>query len=180
MAEPTLSAQRWLYGLAYFGLCTLLMLVHLMPLSIVPGRIPGPDVMICLTLAWVLRRPHHLPILLIAAMFVMADVLFMRALGLWAAIVVLSVEYLRARAHQTREQTFVTEWLMIAVILLVMTLANRITLGLFVVQQPAWGLVVVQYMATVLVYPLVVFTLQLVFGITKMSASEAEAQGRIT
>ena len=43
-----------------------------------------------------------------------------------------------------------------------------------------WGLVVVQYMATVLVYPLVVFTLQLVFGITKMSASEAEAQGRIT
>lgn len=180
MAERTVTAERWLYGGAYAGLCLALILAHLLPLSIIPGRIPGPDLMICLTLAWVLRRPYCVPTFLVAVMFLFADMLLMRPLGLWAAIVVIAVEYLRARTHQTREQTFLTEWLMIAILLLVMTLANRIALAIFVVQQPSWGLVMAQSLATILVYPAVVFVSQWIFGVTKMSAAEAEAQGRMT
>ncbi|MEL7116204.1 MAG: rod shape-determining protein MreD, partial [Pseudomonadota bacterium] len=110
MAEPSPTRERWRFGATYAALVFGLMLIHLVPLSVGPGRIPGPDLLICITLAWVLRRPHYVPVLLVAALFLMADILFMRPLGLYAALVVLAVEFLRARAGQTREQTFPAEW----------------------------------------------------------------------
>jgi len=41
--------------------------VRILPLSTEPGSVPGPDVVLCLTFAWVLRRPEYVPALLIAA-----------------------------------------------------------------------------------------------------------------
>jgi len=133
--------------------------------------------MLCLTLAWVLRRPHYVPAPIVAGLFLMADMLFLRPLGLWAALVLVAVEYFRARAHNTREQTFLTEWFMVAAVLLIITLVNRLTLAVFFVEQPSLGLTLVQFLATLLAYPLVVFASSVFFGITKMSASEAEGQG---
>ena len=178
MAEPTLAAQRWSYGAAYLAIVVVIMLIHLVPLSIAPGRIPGPDLLICLTFAWIVRRPHYLPTLLVAMVFLMADMLFMRPPGLWAALVVIAVEILRARESGTREQTFLMEWAMITAVLLAMTLANRIVLTVFFVEQVSFGLSLVQFLATALCYPLVVFASRVAFGISKMARSQTDAKGR--
>lgn len=178
MAERTEAAERWIAAATYTGLMIALLLIHLVPLSVAPGRIPGPELMLCLTLTWVLRRPYQLPTPLVAAVFLMADVLFLRPLGLQAALVVIMVEFLRARTANTREQTFMAEWLMVGVLLLVLTLAERMILAIVVVPQPSLGLAAFEMFATVAAYPLVVLAAGFALGLTKMSASEADTRGR--
>ena len=56
---------------------------------------PAPDLMLALTLAWVVRRPDLLPAPLIAAYFFVEDILMMRPPGLWALIVLGATEFLR-------------------------------------------------------------------------------------
>jgi rod shape-determining protein MreD len=179
MAERTLTTERWIFGTTYAALMVLLMLLHLVPLSTAPGRIPGPDFMLCITLAWMLRRPDFLPATLVAALFLLADLFFMRPIGLFAALVVLAAEFLRAREPATREQTFLAEWLMVSTVLLSLTMANRLILGVFWVEQVTFGLAVVKLLATVAAYPLVVLGSRLIFGIAKLSANEAEVRGRL-
>ena len=178
MAERDFTTQRWMYGSFYGVLITLLILLHLVPLSVAPGRIPGPDLLSCLTFAWVLRRPHYVPTFLVAVMFLMADMLFMRPIGLWAALVVLAVEFLRIREANQREQTFLTEWAVVVGVLLAMTIVYRLILTVLFVQQVSLGLSLVQLIATAACYPLVVLVSHLVLGVTKMTPNQAEAQGR--
>ena len=178
MAERSLAADRWVHGTLYVSICAALMLIHVVPLSIGPGRFPGPDLIVCITYAWLLRRPHLMPTPIIALVFLIADVVFMRPLGLYAALTILAVEFLRARDAATREQTFPAEWLMITMVILITTLANRAILAIFFVEQVAYGLILFQAFATIVTYPLIVFASRVLFGIGKLSASEAEAQGR--
>lgn len=180
MAEHrSIATRRWIFCAGYAALLLALMLIHLVPLSVGPGRIPGPDLMLAITLAWMLRRPAFLPTPLIAVMFLLGDIFFMRPLGLHAALAVLASEFLRAREASTREQTFVAEWIMVSGLLIAIFLTERIVLSLFLVEQVALGLTLFQAIATLLVYPLIVFASRLLFGISKMSASEAEAGGRV-
>lgn len=172
-------AERWIFGATYAALMAALMFVHLVPLSVMPGRIPGPDLMVAVTLAWILRRPRLLPTPLVAAVFLLADLMFLRPIGLYAALVVLAIEFLRAREASIREQTFAAEWVMVATMVLALTLVNRLVLAIFLVDQPAFPLAAVQFAGTVLAYPVVVFVLRLVFGIGKLTASEADARGRV-
>ena len=51
---------------------------HLLPLDPGPGRFPGPDVMLLLTIAWLLRRPEAVPLALVAVLFLLADFLLQR------------------------------------------------------------------------------------------------------
>lgn len=173
------ATERWLFGLAYAGLLACLILVNLMPLKIVPGRLPGPDLMVCLTLAWVLRRPQFVPLPVVAGLFLLADMFFMRPLGLWAAIVVVAVETLRVREPAIRDQTFPVEWGLVAGMVLAMTAANRLVQTVFLVDQVSLALEFSQAIVTILAYPLVVLVTRFVFGITKMRPDDTEAQGRL-
>ena len=174
----SLSANRWVYGPAYFGLMSLLMLWHILPIQVGPRGYPGPDMMICITFAWVLRRPQYLPTLLIAGVFLITDMLFMRPPGLWTAMVVLGIEFLRARETTSRELPFPAEWAMVAAVLVMMTVANRLVLSAAMVQQAGFGLTVLQLIATVLAYPIIVLLSRLLFDIRKMTPGEINTMGR--
>ena len=178
MADQTMATQRWLFGTTFAVLFIVLMLIHLVPLSIAAGRVPGPDLLVALTMAWVLRRPDFVPTPVVAVLFLMADMLFMRPIGLWTALIVLAVEFLRVREHSTREQTFLAEWAMVSGVLLTITLVDRIVLTVLFVEQVSFGLVLFQFLATALSYPLVVLGSRWVFGINKLTSSQADARGR--
>lgn len=173
------ATERWLFGAAYAGIVACLILINLMPLKIIPGRLPGPDLMLCVTLAWVLRRPQFVPLPVVAGLFLLADMFFMRPLGLWAAIVVVAVELLRAREPAIRDQTFPVEWGLVAGVMLIMTAANRMIQTVFLVDQVSLGLEFSQVIMTVLAYPAVVLVTRFVFGVTKMRPDDTEAQGRL-
>lgn len=153
-------------------LCSLF--IRLLPVA--PGRIgwPGPEMFLCLTLAWMLRRPHQIPVWLIAAVFLIEDVILWRPFGLWAAIVLLATEWLRSREVRWREMPFMFEWLRVAALFGVMILARRFVMALSLSPQPILGEVVLQYLATVAGYPVVVLGAYWLIGLRRTTAAEAE------
>ena len=177
MAEPMVTRRlqfRLLFGLLAFGI----VFVRLLPLDAGAGRLPGPDLLVCLAFAWVLRRPAYVPVWLIAAVMLMADILFMRPLGLWTACVVLGSEFLRAREPYSRDLPFLLEWMVVSVVISAMTLGYMIVLAVFAVGQPALGLSLIQMIATILAYPVVVLFSTSVIGLRKVAPGEVDQLGR--
>jgi rod shape-determining protein MreD len=162
----------------FAGLCALVIFWRLLPLDTLPPGWAGPDLIMALAFAWVLRRPAYAPALLIAAVVLLADLMFQRPPGLWAALVVLASEALKARAPGLRDMGFGPEWLTVGVVALGVTLLYRLCLAVLLVPQAPLGLSLMQMAMTVLCYPLVVLASSLLFGVRKVRPSEG-ARGRI-
>jgi rod shape-determining protein MreD len=139
---------------------------------------PMPDFLLCLTLAWVVRRPDLLPAPVIAGYFFLEDILFLRPPGLWALIVLVGSEFLRRRSEQFRGYGFWLEYLLIAVLLLTMFFANRAILMIVMVPQAPLGLSFLQLLGTVMAYPAVVAVSHFVFGLRKPATGEVDALGQ--
>lgn len=153
MIEPV-QRQR-LFGQALFiALFVGFLFVRLVPMY--PGRVfwPGPDLGVMLALVWVLRRPEQVPVLVIALLFLIEDIMLMRPVGLWAAIVVMGTEAARLREPRWRELPFMVEWLRVSLLLALMMFANRVVLSLFLLPLPPLGQAVMQFIATCAAYPL--------------------------
>jgi rod shape-determining protein MreD len=169
---------HWMFRALFLGLALLLLFLRLLPLSHAPGTLPGPDLMICLILAWVVRRPEFLPMPLILIVMLAEDLLLMRPPGLWTAIVVLGSEFLRGRVALTRELNFIVEWMLVAGVMLGMMLAYRLALVVTFVPQPAFGFVIVQFLWSIALYPLVVALSRLVLDLRKPAMGEVDDFGR--
>lgn len=169
------SGRQALAGSLLFVLCiAALLFLRMLPLSSGLTGWPGPDVALCLVLAWVLRRPDQLPALLIVLIFLLEDVLLYRPLGLWPAFVLLGSEAARLREHRWRDQPFMVEWLRVAILIGAMMLGYRIVQVLFLLPVPALGQVILQYLATVIAYPAVVLGARWLVGLRRISPVEAE------
>ena len=159
----------------YVAICILVVFLHLLPLDTSPRTWAGPDLILALTCAWVVRRPELTPVTFIALIFLTTDLLYQMPPGLWAAIVVLGTETLRSRAPGLRDLTFPAEWFTVAVTLTVMTLGYQLSLALFVLDRPVLGLSLMQLVKTLLIYPLVAFGSQVIFGVRKQAPGDLDA-----
>lgn len=177
MVDPV-AARVWFYRAAFLGLALFILFVRILPVGTAPGSWPGPDLMLCLMLAWVTRRPDYLPAPMVAGVVLVEDLMFMRPPGLWAAIVVMATEFLRSRAPLTRELGFVAEWLMVGVVMLAMLLGYRTVLALAFVDQAPFGMAFAQTAMTILCYPVVTGLLHLALRLRKPSTGEVDAFGR--
>ena len=155
-----------------------LLFLRLLPLGDGAARLPGPDLLLCLTLAWLLRRPDYLPALLIAAVFFVEDLLLMRPPGLWTAVVLLGTEVLRSRIALTRELSFLLEWLFIGMLMMAMFLAYRLVHVVTLMPQPGFGYAMVQVLASIMVYPAVVWLSFVTLGVHKPGMGEVDKMGR--
>lgn len=177
MVDPATS-RRWFYRMGYLGLMTGITFSLILPISMTPGGFPGPDLMVLFTFAWLLRRPSYVPVLFVAAIFLAADLLFLRPPGVWAALMVLGTEFLRKRATTVGELPFIAEWVLIAGVLLTMTLANSMLLTIFVVEGPGLGPTLLQALISIASYPLVVLASILIFGVRKLLGEDEIAEVR--
>ncbi|MFA5538214.1 MAG: rod shape-determining protein MreD [Gemmobacter sp.] len=172
--KGTVWGWRALFAAVVVGLIYL----RLLPLGHQAGAWPAPDFVLCLTCALVLRRPEFVPALLIAAMVLIEDLLLMRPPGLWAALMLMGTEFLRRRAQFSREIAFVTEWIMVAVVMCAMLLGYRLALALVMLPQVAFGHALAQIAGSIAAYPLVVGVLRLGLGLRKPATGELDAMGR--
>ncbi len=170
--------SHWGYRLLFIGLALLLLFLRLLPLGSNAGRFPGPDLLLCVIMAWVMRRPDYLPVWLIAAVVLAEDLILMRPPGLWTALVVMTSEFVRSRAALTRELNFVIEWLLVSGLMVAMLLAYRLAFTLALLPQPPFGFAVVQVTWSVLAYPLVVVASRLVLDLKKPATGETDDYGR--
>ena len=170
-------SSKWAYRSLFLLLVILIVFVRLIPLQTTPALWPMPDLLICIVFAWVLRRPDYVPILLIAAVVLTLDFLFIRPPGLMAALVVLGAEFLRARIRTVRELPFSLEWGMVAGVIMGIMVANRAILIAVMSPRPPLGLSLLQLIATLAAYPLVVAFSRYALGIRKISPGEVDALG---
>lgn len=166
-------------GTALFLMCELgLLFLRLLPLSGGYSGWPGPDLGLCLLMAWLLRRPDQLAAPVIAGFYMLEDVMLLRPLGLWAALVLLGTEAARSREYRWRDQPFMIEWLRVSMLIGTMMLANRLILMLALLPVASLGQVILHYLATVASYPAVVLAARWLIGLRRISPTEAEMSRR--
>lgn len=72
---------------------------------------------------------------------------------------------------------FWSEWLTVAIVITGMFLANALIMGLFVVNQPGFGLILIRMILTIAMYPIVVLLAAKSLGLKRISPSEADKLG---
>jgi len=169
--------RRWRLRALFILLAGLIYFVHLLPLRTGPGGWPAPDFVALIGFVWVLRRSTVMPILLFAAMVLLGDFLLMRPLGLWTAVAVLGLEFLRTREPTSRDMPLPVEWAMVAGVLALMYAAQALALAVFVADQPRFSLTAAQFILTVLAYPLVVLATRHGLGLRKALRPQSGALG---
>lgn len=189
------TREVWLHRSLFVAIALALLFWRLLPLPI-PGlsqcgepdswcrftvwlaRMPGPDFLLCVIFAWMMRRPDFLPALLIAAVVLLEDMILMRPPGLWTALVLIASEFVRGRVALTRELNFGVEWLLVAGLMLAMLVVYRLTFTMVLMPQPGFGFAMVQVAWSILCYPVVVFLSRYVLDLHKPAMGEIDAYGR--
>ena len=173
-AAATSVRHVWTYRAVFLLLCAILILARLLPLGLGESGIPGPDLLLALTFAWLLRQPAVVPLAMIVGVFLLADLLFQRPPGLWTALAVVATESLRRRRLQMTEFPFLVEWGAITGAVAFMVLAERVALLLLFVDPPSLGLSLAHGIVTIAIYPLVVAVSKFVFGLRKLGPADLE------
>ncbi|MEG3662876.1 rod shape-determining protein MreD [Celeribacter halophilus] len=173
MVDPR-TVRTWSFRAGFLLVAALVTFFYLLPLKVGAASWPGPDLILSVAFAWVLRRPDYVPVFLVAPVILLADFIFLRPPGLWTMLSVLGLEFLRRREPISRDLPFAVEWAMVAGVMLAMALAYRLCLALFMVDQSSLGLAIMGQVSTLLSYPVVVALSRYGFGMTKISPAEAD------
>ncbi|MFV0359172.1 rod shape-determining protein MreD [Tropicimonas sp.] len=176
MIDPV-TTRTWGFRALYTALVLFLVFVRLLPLGMGAGHLPGPDLIVALTFAWVLRRPAYVPAPLIAALFLFLDLMLQRPPGLGAAVVVASAEFLRSRRALTRAQPFAVEWALMTVVFLAMVGLEQVLYAFAMLERPPLGLALLRGLFTAVAYPLIVGLTHYIIGVRRIDAAEANALG---
>lgn len=177
MADP-LRRDVLLHRGIFVAVALFLIFLRLLPLGSDAGRLPGPDLLLCLILAWVQRRPDYMPALLIVAVVLTEDMLLLRPPGLWTALVLVGTEILRSRIALTRELSFAMEWFFIGLLMFGMFLGYHLVFALTLLPQAGFGYAMTQAVATVLAYPVVVWLSHVTLQVHKPGMGEVDSMGR--
>ncbi|MBV7378595.1 rod shape-determining protein MreD [Maritimibacter dapengensis] len=177
MIDPYLL-RRALYALGFVLLSAAILFVRILPIDTGPGGFPPPDLILCFAFAWSVRRPDYLPVVVVIAVLIVADMLTLSAPFLAPFLALIALETLRSRRAQLADQGFVVEWVLVGTIFTLMMLAERLILGLFLVPQPAFGLSVLETLVSAVFYPIAVLITTLGLRVTwlKPGALDPEAQ----
>jgi len=177
MAEA-LQSQGWTMRLGYLALAVLIVFAQLVPLQTTPRGWAAPDLILCVTFAWALRRPEYVPALAIALAMVFADLILHRPPGLIALLTVIAAEYLKGQIVQVHNEGFLTEMFLVAIAVVFVMIGSRIILALLVLPRPPLGLLVQQAALTIVVYPAIVLVSVLIFRVRVRTVNEAATGGR--
>jgi len=178
MAEQA-DSRTWANRGVFVLLAFMLIVVDLVPLDMRPSLWASPDLLLAATLAWVARKPTFVPVLVIAMLFLMTDFLFMRPPGLWAALVVIFTEVIRRQNYDFRNMPLLVEWGTVAFGIVAITIANRVVLAIVMAPQAPLALTLIELVATILVYPLVVLVAHFAFGVSRTSPGEIGKKGQV-
>ncbi len=159
------ATSIWMGRLSFVALALVLMFLRLLPLDTLPPSLAGPDLLLAATLAWCVRQPRLVPVLLVAGVFLLADLLFQQPPGLITALVVIATEMLRRRHGRLSAGGFGYEWATVTVAILGITLATRFVLFVTAATPPPLTLSLIQVLATALAYPFVVLVARGLFGV---------------
>ena len=173
------DSKTWTNRLVFVALAFVLIVIDLVPLDMRPSLWAAPDVLLAVTLAWVARKPSYAPVVVIAAIILLTDFLFMRPPGLWAALVVVLSEAIRRQHREFRNMPLLVEWGTIAFGIVAITLVNRVVLAVVMAPQAPLAPTLIEMVTTILVYPIVLIAAHFIFGVSRTAPGEVGSRGQI-
>lgn len=176
MAEQPQSRLWFMRGL-FLTLSFAIMFLLLLPLKTTPAQWASPDWLMALAFGWATRRPEYVPILSVAGVMLLADFLFQRPPGLYAALILAGSETLRSRALANREMPFLVEWASVAGIMIAIAVAYRVLLPVFFLPAPPFNLILIQLGLTIICYPIIVLVSHILFKVRRPAPGEIDALG---
>lgn len=176
MVDPV-TTQRWSFRLFFVVMVGGILFLRLLPLSTLPGGLPGPDLILCLGFAWVQRRPDILGPVLFGTVLFVADLLMGRPPGLWAAMGVVAAEFLRSRHHGGGEMPLAVEMAFATSAIVAVSFGYWLLLGVTGAIAPSLSLVLMQAVFTVIAYPFVAAATTVGFRLSPLSPADADAKG---
>ena len=165
----------WGYRVLFVVVSLVVITFKLLPLNLVGGNLPGPDLLVALAFAWIVRQPAVVPLGVLLAVFLFADFMFQRPPGLWALLVILACESLRRRRLTMTEFPFLVEWGAASVAIIGMVLLNRIALWILLADNDPLGITLAHGILTAAIYPVVVGVSKYIFRLRKVGPAELEA-----
>ncbi|MCV3271437.1 rod shape-determining protein MreD [Roseobacter sinensis] len=171
------QTRLWTMRLGFALLVCVILFFHLLPLETTPRRWVGPDLLLAFACAWSLRRPEYVPVLALAGLFLLADLLLQRPPGLWAMVALLGCESLKRRARGLRDTGFASEWLRVAIVMVSVAIFYRALLIITLVDLPPFGLTIFETVMTILFYPLVVAATHGLMRVRKATPGDLDSTG---
>ena len=166
----------WLYRALFCVLAIALTFHALLPFGAGEGGAPGPETIVCLIAAWVLRRPDYVPVWLILPVLLLDDALLQRPLGLWTLIVLVLSEHLRRRVDPAEAMPVASEAALVAGGIAAAFAANHLVLILLLAQTPPLAGQVLHAVATIVFYPVVALVSHLI-GVRRLAPGELDSLG---
>ncbi len=179
MVDPA-ATRRWVFRGLFFALCACIIFISMLPLTTEPRRVPGPDLLFCITAIWIMRRPRWAPVGLIVLVHLIADLLFLRPVGLWPAISLLGYEYLRRKSTASTEIPALIEFGMAMTLFATMVAANAVVHLLFGIPHPSFGASALHVIVTAVAYPVVMAFSVFVTRVRRARPSDFDGSGMIS
>lgn len=171
------SNRRWAVPLAFAIFGVAMVFIGLVPQNLTPSRFSGPDLVLALSIAIVIRRADLLPFWLVACVVLLADFLLARPLGLSAFATVAVVEIARLNRLSFLDMFFLMEWAAVAALIILAAVTQQFLLGFVLLPGHDWITVLWQVSLSILCYPLIVMMSTLILGIRRDAVREARALG---
>jgi len=154
--------------LGAFGI--LAILAEAAPLGLAPTAQPSPDLLFGIIAYWAARRPDATPILLVATLGLLRDLLTDVPVGAGALTLTLASEFLRAQSGRLARTIYPFEWLIIAGVAAAMLLAQWAMVLVTLAQPPYLSYLAMQWIYTVSLIPVIALILRWLFGIRAKTA----------
>lgn len=171
------SSRLWTMRLAFGALVMAILFLHLLPLQTGAGGLIWPDLVLCFALAWSVRRPEFVPATLLAAVFLLSDLLLQRPPGLWALLALIACEQMKSQSRSLRDASVASEFISVGLRIVGVGLAYHIVLSILLVEGTPLGPALIQIVVTVLAYPVVVAITHGVLGVRKAAPNELGGKG---
>ncbi|MGR3468264.1 MAG: rod shape-determining protein MreD [Shimia sp.] len=170
--------SAWSIAVLYVLTALALLFVNLIPLQTAPVGWVGPDALMVLTLALVVRRPDAMPVALIVGVSLFADLVLGRVPGLWTLLLLIAAESLRRRHEDLIETNYAVELIAVSLAMTLVVGGYIAALSLLGPDPVNGGLLLQQLALSVVLYPLLSGGLYLLAGVRKSAPGETDDRGR--
>lgn len=119
-----------------------------------------PDLLTCFIFAVIINRPQLFPPFIVLLICFFSDILLMKPIGLYCALIFITTELIRAYSNAIRKESFLIHYLIFFGCLAAIQVFNITIHKLFFMPSPHLSILAKQFLLTAFFYPLFDFPLK--------------------
>ena len=161
-----ISPARWFRIAVMLSLGMIAIFAEAAPMGIGPTARPSPDLLLCVVAYWAIRRPGSTPLIAVAALGLMRDLLTDVPPGAGMLTLVLAAEVLKAWRRTLARSSFIFEWIAVAGAAFAILAVQWVLVVILLAQPPYIVDLGYQGLYTAAIYPPIVLVFRWLFRIS--------------